>query len=453
MLIWIVPNAYAIAIDGIQYSLIPKAKIAEVITSVDNNPEEIIIPQTVSFENVEYTVTTIWDAAFASKKKLKTVILPKVMTSIGNSSFSGCSALTTIIMPETLNVIGENAFKNCSKLQSIEIPQGLSVIESGAFDGCLSLNAVHIKDIKSWCNITFSYYDSNPLSYAKKLYINNEEITDLVIPDEIIAINAYAFNSFENLKSVTLPIGLLKIGYSAFNGCKSLIAVHISDISAWCNIDFSYPQWSNPLHYAHHLYLNGNEINNLDIPYGITSIHDYTFSNCYGVSTISLPSSISSIGAESFYNCLSLNNINIPNSVIFIDTDAFYCSQKVKEIVLGSGINKINSHVFRKCQQITDVYCYNVDVPQTQADVFEDSYIEYATLHIPGESIELYKANEPWKKFGNIVPLTDSDPKPTGIMSIETEDEKGFLYDLNGRRVEQPLKGLYIKNGKKYVVK
>lgn len=73
---------------------------------------------------------------------------------------------------------------------------------------------------------------------------------------------------------------------------------------------------------------------------------------------------------------------------------------------------------------------------------------------MPSTSIEAYKAVTPWKLFKEIVSLTDSDPKPTGIKAIEVSDnDQGSIYDLNGRRVEQPTKGLYIKNSKKYVVK
>ena len=93
-------------------------------------------------------------------------------------------------------------------------------------------------------------------------------------------------------------------------------------------------------------------------------------------------------------------------------------------------------------------------MPTTVNNAFEGSYINYATLHIPGASINAYSQLEPWNQFKLIVALTDSDPKPTGINTIETSNnEKGIIFDLHGRRVEQPTKGLYIKNGKKYVVR
>ena len=86
--------------------------------------------------------------------------------------------------------------------------------------------------------------------------------------------------------------------------------------------------------------------------------------------------------------------------------------------------------------------------------LFNNTKIEDVTLHVPAQSIDAYKSAEPWKNFKEIVALTDSDPKPTGIKMAEISDNNtDTIYDLNGRRVEHPSKGLYIKNGKKYVVK
>ena len=93
-------------------------------------------------------------------------------------------------------------------------------------------------------------------------------------------------------------------------------------------------------------------------------------------------------------------------------------------------------------------------MPTTTFDAFEGANIEYATLHVPDTSVNAYSQAEPWKNFKEIVALTDSDPKPTGINAVEASvNDKGTIYDLNGRRIEQPTKGVYIKNGKKYVVR
>ncbi len=83
-------------------------------------------------------------------------------------------------------------------------------------------------------------------------------------------------------------------------------------------------------------------------------------------------------------------------------------------------------------------------------------YSEYATLHVPAESVNAYKAADPWKNFKEIVALTESDPKPdaTGINVVwKTVDNKAVIYDLNGVRQSEPKKGINIINGKKVVTK
>ena len=92
-----------------------------------------------------------------------------------------------------------------------------------------------------------------------------------------------------------------------------------------------------------------------------------------------------------FRVCSGLTTITIPNSVTLIWQWAF-----------------------AGCTKLENVYCYAENVPSTTIDVFQDSYIEYATLHVPAASVNAYKAAEPWKNFKQIVAIdgdTPSTPK------------------------------------------
>lgn len=121
---------------------------------------------------------------------------------------------------------------------------------------------------------------------------------------------------------------------------------------------------------------------------------------------------------------------------------------------MGSGIQNVFDNAFYNCSGLKDIYTYTTSPPQTKATSFDRAFIENVALHVPASAVNAYKAADPWKNFKEIVALTDSDPKPTGINVIEALDnDKGVIYNLNGRRVEQPTKGLFIKNGRKYVVK
>lgn len=168
------------------------------------------------------------------------------------------------------------------------------------------------------------------------------------------------------------------------------------------------------------------------IIYNVTIIADQAFSYSSGLTSVTIPNSVTNIGDGAFKGCSSLTQITIGNSV-----------------------ERMGMHAFGKCPEIKDVYCYTENVPSTNDnDAFVDSYIDYATLHVLDASVNLYKSAEPWKNFKEIIALTDSDPKPSGIKMINnTTYGVNKFYNLSGLEIEDPQKGIYITNGKKIVMK
>ena len=241
------------------------------------------------------------------------------------------------------------------------------------------------------------------------------------------------------------------IGDYAFYECSGLTSVHISDIAAWCNIDFK-GSVSNPFYYAHHLYLNGEEVKDLVIPNSVENIGSFAFSRCSGLTSVTIGNSVTSIGGDAFAYCSGLTSVTIPNSVTSIGDYAFRGCSGLISVTIGSGVETIGSVSFANCPELLDVYCYAEKVPSTNSNAFSGSYPGYVTLHVPDASIESYKATEPWSGFGKIVALT---PEETGIDELKGENGKvkTEIFDLSGRRVQKAQKGIYIQNGKKVMVK
>lgn len=113
-------------------------------------------------------------------------------------------------------------------------------------------------------------------------------------------------------------------------------------------------------------------------------------------------------------------------------------------------MNNIGNYAFYGCSNLADVYCYAENVPTTGKDVFKEIPLASSTLHVPKSSVDLYRNTEPWSGFGNIVALTDDDP--TGIVKVGSENNM-IHFDLQGRMTTNPRNGIYIKDGKKLLLK
>ena len=257
---------------------------------------------------IERGVKNIGSFVFWSCSNLTSVTIPESVTSIGEHAFSKCSSLTTITIPNSVTSIGESAFEGCSGLISVTIPNSVTSIGECVFKDCSGLTSVTIPN-----SVT---------SIGDKAFYNCKGLATIAIPNSMTSIGEYAFYCCEGLTSVTIPNSVTSIGESAFIYCRNLVSVHISDLEAWCNISFE-SSYSNPLYYAHHLYLNGSEITNVIIPSSMTSVGRWVFCGCRDLTSIVIPNSVTSIGKSAFLDCSGLISIVIPNSVTRIGLSAF----------------------------------------------------------------------------------------------------------------------------------
>lgn len=495
MVMPIVADAETVEVDGIYYNLISKGKIAEVTKNPNgyNITGNLVIPASITYNGFQYSVTKIedsdvdgyWNGVFANCIGITNVLLPNSLTRIGKYAFAGCSGLTDFVIPDGVKEIGDAAFY-CSSITSLSIPSSVTKIEGSAFRDCNRLSSIHITDLVAWCKISFMGDNYNApfcgtiaSNYtAYHLFLNGEEVKDLVIPDDVsiignhtfygcaglssvtisnkvTAIGSCAFFGCSGLTSITIPNSVSSIGSEAFRFCNSLTSVHISDIEAWCQLSFSGNLSSNPLSYAHHLYLNGKEINDLVIPNNITDIRNLAFYGCSGLTTITIPCSVTTIGNGAFSLCSNLSSVTIPNNVTTIGESAFLGCCSLTTISIGNGVNIIREKAFAQCTEISDVYCsaenitfsdpdnwdfsraFDASITKgstalfTKENAFDGSYIEFATLHVPESAINTYKTTAPWSGFGKIVSLNS---------------EKMIRGDVNGDGIVNAMDIVYVAN-------
>ena len=329
-------------INGIKYCLDEENLTAEVIKGYDGN---IIIPETVVFNEVTYRVTSIGQRAFANYDFITSIVIPNGVMSIGKEAFYD-SSLTSIVIPNSVMSIGEGAFSCCEFLASIVIGNGVMSIGESAFSGCESLTSMVIPN-----SVT---------SIGKGAFLDCFHLTSIVIPDSVTSIGKGAFAGCDSLKqdptqeiemsnfkyrllmhnhlamvlgysgcseTINIPSEInhkgviyrvATIGESAFSGCSSLTSMVVAEGNT---VYDSREQCNAIIHTATNTLISGCQ--NTIIPDSVMSIGDCAFLDCSSLTSIVIPNGVMSIGDYAFYNCSSLTSIVIPDGVTSIEEGAF----------------------------------------------------------------------------------------------------------------------------------
>lgn len=206
----------------------------------------------------------------------------------------------------------------------------------------------------------------------------------VVIPSEVtndattysvtsIGENAFKFGYRPKLTSVTIPASIKKIGSNAFSGCILLTEIHISDIAAWCDIEFA-NEYSNPLNHKYaSLLLNGEKITELIIPEGVTDIKQYAFIGGPNLTSVDIPATLKTIGSRAFDNCSSLTKTNIHDAaawcgITFADYTAnplttakslYLNGEKVTDLIIPDGTASIGAYAFYNATELSSVKLSN----------------------------------------------------------------------------------------------
>lgn len=212
--------------------------------------------------------------------------------------------IVELIIPDYVTTLGDYAFANCSSLTKVTIGKSLIQIGWTVFNNCTSINEVYYTGtLEEWCS---RYLQNVGVMY--KLYIENELIEHLTIPDTIKKLPSLA--SCSSLKEVEIKSNNIEIHYGAFKDCQNLISVKFSNTLSKL---------------PNSLFENCTSLQSVTLPNGLTSTGDKTFYNCTSLKEIDLGSSLRRIGNSTFAQS-GVKNITIPASVNYIDVCAFYNS-------------------------------------------------------------------------------------------------------------------------------
>ena len=222
----------------------------------------------------------------------------------------------------TVTEIDDYAFSGCSKITSISIPNSVWNIGFCAFSGCKGLREIHISDLSAWCELRFCDLlddaGDSPFYYAKGLYLNGKLITDLVVPKNVTEIGTHTFEGYDKLRSVVFHKGVEAVYKSAFFNCSNLTEVTFEgDVEYIGPYAFTGTAWyeSKPdgeVYIGKILYKYKGEMPSnasIIIRNGTESICESAFDGCKGLTKIVLPKSIKVIHDYAFCGCNNLKEI------------------------------------------------------------------------------------------------------------------------------------------------
>ena len=288
-------------INGVYYNLDGNKREAQV-TYNESAPADsysssysgaVTIPQVVTFEGKEYTVTSIGEEAFFENIGLTSVTIPNSVKGIGDKAFYGCSALTSVTIPNSVTVIGEGAFSGCNALTAINIPGSVESIGMGAFSSCNALSSIIVDKDNA-------VYDSRNGCNAIVMIANNMLVAGCkgtIIPNTVTGIGACAFYGCQSLTSITIPNSVRTIGLNAFALCLGLSSVNIP---------------SSVITIGRGAFMLCSSLSSVTINGANTSIMSYAFDGCNSVASVKILSQT----PPAIDNMTLYRDLHVPASVV-----------------------------------------------------------------------------------------------------------------------------------------
>jgi len=387
----------------------------------------------------EGTVNTY--ETFQGCTSLKSVTLPSTLRRVGQATFNGCTALTSVVVPNGVTEIGYQAFMNCTGLTTIDLPASLTIIDRESFEGCASLSAVKLHDIAAWCNVTFTFgsstTDCSPTYQNPNgchLYLNEEEVTELVIPAGVTTVPQYAFANLP-IVSAVVPEGVTSIARGGFAECNLLESVTLPSTLVTLNEGVFY---------------NCSSLTSLELPASLTSIGTGAFNYCSSLQALEIPEGVTTINSMLFNNCSSLRSLVLPhsltspkvallgcsnvtltlkstnvttessaasavkkliltNQVESIANRAFESFVNLKEVEMAEGLTSIGANAFARCTALK-----TVGFPETLNSLGQSAFMGCTALTSATLPSVSTISNSAFKDCSNLASVV----LPTGITSV-----------------------------------
>lgn len=486
-------QAQTVTVDGINYSLNADTKTASVTKS--NVTGDIVIPEKITVDGVEYPVTSIGSNAFQDCKALTSVDMPSV-TSIGGDAFQSCSSLTSVDMP-LVTSISVWAFRD-SPIINLSLPATLTSIGNGCFTKTreITLAATTPAVLETGAFWKYAvirvpesavddYRTAAGWSNYKDHILSMSDITDYDVTVTAQEKESGLLNVLgqDNLgKVVSLKVTGTINSYDIMvirNKMPNLHYLDLTDATIVAN-DFEYytGYHTEDNIIGAYMFARLDKLLSVKLPKNATRIREDALSSCGNLAEVVLPVKLESIGSRAFFDCEILKNIDFPPALKAIGSFAFLNCIRLEKISLP-GVETIDLCTFQDCDQLTEVripstlksigdyafncgnlkkvYTYTVEPINIGQNTFTTTAYETGTLYIPKQSSNNYYWNTQWSQFSKLVEFDEPykyfylnkeftlDDRFTGEPDIDVNPGGGIIVPDKPELPDQDADTIHIK--------
>ena len=409
---------------------------------------DVVIPATITYNDVTYQVTSAYEGTFANSTKMTSISLPSTLTNLGSTPFSSCNKLTTIIVSDENPVYGSengalfNKTKTTliacpgGKTGSYEIPSSVTDIAPCAFYGCSKLTSITVP--------------STIQNIGECAFRACIMLTQINVPDGITRIEDSVFRGCSSLKQLTIPSSVTSIGNYAFYYCQSLTNIQfLGEVTSFGDYALGYCSKLQNVVLPSSVHTMGDRVfdscsklTSFKLPVSLQSLGTATFRACTSLQSITVPaentsfcsmdgvlfdknkekliccpaqmtgayevpSTVKKIASYAFFMCRFLYDIKLPLSLTEIGNSSFANCSTLYSVKLPSTLASIGKYAFITCNMLDDITCYAMTPPVNTPEVFSAS--TYALpLYVPAAALDSYKNSVEWKQFSDIRPIIET---------------------------------------------